>query len=233
MRQIVDDVYLLDGIRGGNVYLLVSSQGLTLVDSGMPGGADRIATQIRGAGYALDDLRAIVLTHAHLDHVGSAGEWAARAGAQILAGRDEVPYVERRAVMPAASPLVRLSNRLQALLSAWVSCTVDGALDDGDLVGALGGMRVIHTPGHTPGSICLYQPERRLLFCGDTFFNAHPLTGRPGLRLSIPVATTDVAQARSSARALAALPLETLCCGHGDPILERAGERIGALLEEA
>jgi glyoxylase-like metal-dependent hydrolase (beta-lactamase superfamily II) len=110
------------------------------------------------------------------------------------------------------------------------SCRVTKALEDGETVEELGGLQVIHTPGHTPGSICLYQPGRRILFCGDFLFNVHPLTGRGGLRFSIPQFSVDAEQARESVQRLLELPIEMLCFGHREPILEGAGERIRELL---
>jgi glyoxylase-like metal-dependent hydrolase (beta-lactamase superfamily II) len=78
---------------------------------------------------------------------------------------------------------------------------------------------VIHVPGHTPGSIALYQPERQILFCGDVFFHDNP---KKGLQVSPPIVSVDVARARESARKLAALPVKTLCVSHGEVILEDA-----------
>jgi glyoxylase-like metal-dependent hydrolase (beta-lactamase superfamily II) len=229
MRQIVPGVYLIEGLRGNsaNVYLLASGEELTLVDSGLPGAADHIAAQLEEKGYLLSNLQAIVLTHSHGDHTGGAAELARRSGAQIMAHQDEVPYIEQTAPLPFGSLLKRLSNWLgDRLLFKRAPCKVDRALQDGNVIEALGGLQVIHTPGHTPGSIALYQPERRIIFCGDTYFNKNPLTGKAGLQLSIPLFTLDIAQMRESARKLAALPVEVLCFGHGEPILAGAGERM-------
>jgi len=231
MRQVVSDVYLFEGLRGANVYLLLSDEGLTLVDSGMDGNADPIAAQLEEAGYPLSRLHSIVLTHAHVDHVGSAAELAGRSGAQILAHRAEVPYIEQIQTMPSASLFRRLMNWLSSrVLFTASACQVDRPLEEGDTIEALGGTQVIHTPGHTPGSISLYQPERRIVFCGDALFNANPLTGAPGLRFPLPTATLDSAQARESVAKLSALNVEVLCCGHGEPILNGASEQIAALL---
>lgn len=234
MRQIVPDVYLMEGLRGdsGNVYLLASGEGLTLVDSGTAGAADQMVDQLREAGYVLSDLQAIVLTHFHSDHTGNAAELARRSGAEVYAHRDDVPYIERTERPPYGSLFQRVLNWLGDRMLKPVPCKVDQVLQGGDVIEALGGLQVIHTPGHTPGSIALYQPERQILFCGDVLFNKHPMTGEKGLRLSLPLFTLDEAQVRESARKLAALPVEVLCCGHGEPVLEGAGERIWALLEE-
>ena len=235
MRQIVPDVYLMEGLRGNsaNVYLLVSREELTLVDSGLPGAADQIAGQLQEGGHSLSDLQAIVLTHSHGDHTGGAAELARRSGAQIMAHQDEIPYIEQTEPLPFGSLLKRLSNWLgDRLLFRRAPCKVDRALQDGDMIEALGGLQVIHTPGHTPGSIALYHPERRLLLCGDAFFNRNPLTGKKGLQLSIPLFTLDVAQMRESARRLTALRVDVLCCGHGEPIVKGAGDRLRVLLEE-
>ena len=233
MRQIVPGVYLMEGLRSNsaNVYLLASGEELTLVDSGLPGAADQIAAQLQEKGYPLSNLQAIVLTHSHADHTGSAAELARRSGVQIMAHQDEVPYIEQTAPLPFSSLLKRLLNWLSnQLLFKRAPCKVDRALQDGDVIETLSGLRVIHTPGHTPGSIALYQPERRILFCGDAFFNRNPLTGKKGLQLSIPLFTLDVAQMRESARKLAALPVDVLCFGHGEPILAGAGERMRELV---
>lgn len=233
MREVVDDVYLLEGLRGCNVYLLVADGGLTLLDSGMMGDADRIVAQLQEAGHPLPDLRRIALTHAHGDHTGGAVGLARDSGARVVAHRDEVPYIEQTEPLPAPSPMQRLLFWLSDhLLFRLSPCKVDRAVEDGDVLDALGGLQVIHTPGHTPGSMALYHPERRILFCGDALFNAHPMTGRPGLRLPLPLVTVDTAKALASVDSLSALPVDVLCCGHGEPIVGGVGERIGALLDD-
>jgi glyoxylase-like metal-dependent hydrolase (beta-lactamase superfamily II) len=156
---------------------------------------------------------------------------ARRSGAQVLAHRDEVPYIEQAKSLPTASLAQRLLNWLgDRILFRLSPCQVDRRVEDGDVIEGLGGTQVIHTPGHTPGSICLYQPERRILFCGDALFNANPITGRPGLRLPIRLVTVDNAQARDSVGKLSTLAVEVLCCGHGEPIMDGAGEKVRALL---
>ena len=232
MREIVPHVTLIEGLRGANVYLLAGQGKLTMVDSGMAGDVERIAAQLRQGGYTMSQVETLVLTHAHGDHVGGAAEVARRSGAEVVAHKDEVPYIEQSRPLPASSPVNRaltwLTNRLLFRLSP---CAVDRALEEGDVLDTLDGLRVIHIPGHTPGSIGLYQPQRGILFCGDALFNAHPMTGEDGLRLPMRLVTVDSAQARDSACKLAALDIEVLCCGHGEPIVGGAAAKIEALLE--
>jgi glyoxylase-like metal-dependent hydrolase (beta-lactamase superfamily II) len=230
MKQIAVDVYQLEGLRNSNVYALATREGVALIDSGTSGAVDQIVGQLEGSGFTLPDLQAIVLTHTHGDHVGSAAELVRRSGSQVMAHRDEVPYIEGTQYLPATSffqrALIWLEKRMASRTTA---CKVTRALEDGETIEELG-LRVVHTPGHTPGSICLYQPERRIVFCGDLLFNGHPFTGRGGLRFSIPQFSVDVEQARESVRRLLELPTEILCCGHGQPILEGAGDRVRELL---
>jgi glyoxylase-like metal-dependent hydrolase (beta-lactamase superfamily II) len=226
MRQVVPDVYLIEGLRASQVYVLVSEEGLTLVDSGSPGEATRIVSQLEEGGYTLSDLRVIVLTHCHFDHTGSAAELARRSGARVLAHRDEVPYIEKTEALPASSFARRLLDWVSDRVFRTAACQVDEALEDGDVVDALGGLQVIHAPGHTPGNIALYGPDRRILFCGDTIFNGNPFSGRGGIQPPPRAFSLDTAQAETSAREVAQLPVEVVCFGHGEPILVRAGERL-------
>jgi glyoxylase-like metal-dependent hydrolase (beta-lactamase superfamily II) len=233
MREVVRDVYLMEGMRGANVYLLVSSEGLTLVDSGLAGDAEHIVAQLEGAGYAVSALSSIVLTHWHGDHTGNAAELARRSGAQVVAHREEVSLIEKTQPVPSASLAQRLLNALvDHVLFRRAPCKVDRPVRDGDVLEALGGMCVLHTPGHSPGSICLYQPERRILFCGDVLFNQHPITGRRRLGRYMRSLTLDNAQAREDVVKLPTAALEVLCCGHGAPVLVGAGEQIERLLQE-
>lgn len=231
MREVVSDVYLMEGLRGSNVYLLASDDELTLVDAGLGSDVDEIVAQLEEGGYALSQLRTILLTHVHGDHVGGAAELAQRPGARIVAHRDEVPYVEQTSSLKLSSLVGRVMNWFSSrVLFRTDACEVDRAVEEGDVVGALGGLEVIHTPGHTPGAMSLYQRERRILFCGDALFNANPMTGRPGLDFPIRLVSVNNAQARESVRKLAELPIDVLCCGHGEPILDGANGKIRALL---
>jgi glyoxylase-like metal-dependent hydrolase (beta-lactamase superfamily II) len=226
MRQVVPDVYLIEGLRASHVYLLVSEDGLILIDSGSPGEATQIESQLEEGGHRLSDLQTIVLTHCHADHTGSAAELARRSGAQVLAHRDEVPYIEKTEALPASSFVRRLLDWVSDRVFRTAACQVDRALEDGDVVDALGGLQVIHAPGHTPGNIALYGSDRRILFCGDTIFNGNPFSGRGGIGPPPRAFSLDTVQAEASARKVAELPVEVVCFGHGEPILEQAGERL-------
>ena len=234
MRQNAADVYQLEGLRNSNVYARAIPGGIVLIDSGLSGSVDQIAAQLEQVGYGLSDLQAVVLTHAHADHIGSAAELARRSGARVLAHHAEALLIEGTRYLPATPLLLRalmwVGKIQRRLFSGPAFPQVDQALDDGEVLEALGGLQVIHTPGHTPGSICLYQPEIGVLFCGDLLFNGNPLTGRGGLRFTISLVSVDAAQARESVQRLQSLPVEVLCCGHGAPILQGAGEGIRELL---
>lgn len=233
MRELVSGVYLMEGLLGANVYLLLSGNGLTLVDSGMAVDAGRILAQLSQAGYAPSDVNNIVLTHWHGDHTGGARMLATRTGAQVLAHREEAPYVEKTLPPPAATGRQRRLNWLgEHVILRRPSCDVDRLLEDGDRIEALDGTLIMHTAGHSPGSLCLYQPEREILFCGDAIFNRHPITQRRGLGLYMRFLTLDNERAYQVACRLATLPVQVLCCGHGEPILEGAGEQMRALFRD-
>jgi glyoxylase-like metal-dependent hydrolase (beta-lactamase superfamily II) len=229
MRRIAEGVYLLEGLRAVNVYALVSDGAVTLIDSGMQGAADTIAQQLSEQELDLSMVRYLVATHAHGDHVGCLAELARRSGGQVVAHREEVPYIEQGLSFPSASPFKRMFNWFGDRILTREPCPVGRPVEDGDVLDFFGGFQVVHTPGHSPGSICLYLKDSRILFCGDLLFNRHPLTGRKGLRYSLAVVSQDVVQARESVGRLLDLQIETLCPGHGEPILKDAGSRIRTL----
>jgi glyoxylase-like metal-dependent hydrolase (beta-lactamase superfamily II) len=221
MRQLLPDVYLVEGLRAAHAYLLTSESGHTLVDAGTPGEADRIQGEIEDGGFSLSDVEVIILTHGHNDHVGSAAELAQRSRAEILAHEAEVPFVEGTAPLPFTALHKRAFSWLGDRLLGAEPCTVDRALQDGELIDALGGLQVVLAPGHTPGCVALYQPERRILFLGDVFFHRNEGPGLPP-----DIVSVDVDLAAASARKVASLPTDVACFGHGEPILEGAGKQL-------
>ena len=105
---------------------------------------------------------------------------------------------------------------------------VDIQLEGGEILKPLGGLRVVPTPGHTPGSICLYAPERKLLFVGDALQRR-----RKKLRLPAKMVSTDLVAAIASVKKMAELDLEIICFGHGRPLFEGVHGRLTALIERS
>jgi len=232
MKQLIDGVYRLEGLRSSNAFLIDSSGDLALVDTGMAGDAARIIKQIEAVGYKITELKTVMLTHAHGDHTGGAAGIVQRSGAMVMSHRSEVPYIEGKEKLPSGSVLQRAVRWLDNRISGGgPGIMVSRALEDGDRLDYLGGLEVIHSPGHTPGSICLYQERNRVLFSGDLLFNGNLITGRGGLRYPPRFFSVDSAEVEKSFQRLGSLMVRVLCVGHGDPIVRREAVRLSDLFQ--
>lgn len=225
--EIIPNVHLVPGLRGANVYLLVGSTS-TLVDSGMPGNSDAILCYLDSLSLAAANLTRIVITHYHVDHVGSVAAIKQRTSSRALAHPADAPFISAEQSPPRPQgAIMRLLFRVVPTMSRFDPVPVDMTLQDGDRLDLLGGATVVHVPGHTPGSIVLYFPSERLLICGDAISHRANRLGPPPKPF-----TVDMDQAIASLHRLAELEFDVLCPGHGAPIVSGADEQVRALVRE-
>lgn len=201
--------------------------GATLVDAGLPGQAEVIGGLLAESGVEISQLRRIILTHQDIDHIGSLAQLVSASGAQVLAHAVEVPFIDGTQLPRFARPEV-LTQRpeLRTVAAAFQPTHVDQALEDGTRLDLAGGVRVMFTPGHTPGHLCLYLERSKALISGDA------LTADNG-RLQGPneSATPDMPTARASIRKLAMLDIATIVCYHGGVVSEDAGGQLRRLAQ--
>jgi glyoxylase-like metal-dependent hydrolase (beta-lactamase superfamily II) len=204
VRAIAPDVYEipLTRVRAH----LICDDGLTLIDAGLARSRPRIARAVESLGRSLDELDRVVCTHCHPDHAGGAFE--------LL--DDDVDLVMHPADLERVSVTFReaLRRPSRGRFFAALTRTPTRAVPvkDGDVLPVLGGLHVVHTPGHTPGSICLYAPRHRLLFVGDAL---QARFGRIGFASRLY--SDDYVGARDAVKRLAELEVETIVFSHYPP----------------
>jgi glyoxylase-like metal-dependent hydrolase (beta-lactamase superfamily II) len=202
MQQIMPGVFAFTGLVMGRVYILEGAGGLTLIDAGIGPAAGTVLKQLQGHGHRPSDVKRILITHAHPDHVGGLARLQAATGAQVLAHEQEHQVLKD--VLSSARAVPPLSE-----------------LRAGEMLPeVLDGLQVIHTPGHTLGSVCFWQPEQRLLFCGDVMLHLR------GLGLPLPFVTVDMAENKRSVKKLAELDARGVCFGHGQPLVHDAAAQL-------
>ena len=167
--EIIPNVHLIPGITA-NPYLLIDADGLTLIDTGIPGSSRKILRYMAKLGYKPGDLKRILLTHADMDHVGGLAALKTASGARVYAHAIEAEAMAAghpsRPLKPR-NTLMKVVFALTGRLFRTRPFQVDERLADGQVLPILGGLRVVETPGHTPGHISLYAPSAGILFVGD------------------------------------------------------------------
>lgn len=215
-------------------YLIVTDDGITLVDAGLPGHWNDLQAELRVLGRPLSDIRGVVVTHGDSDHVGFAQRLHDETGVRIFVHADDADRA-RGGDTPKTvwgtkrvGPVLRFlgySIRKGGMRPRWLADLVE--MHDGDLLDLPGDVRVIGMPGHSPGSVAVYSPLVRAVFVGDALTTRNVLTGAVG---AAPAPFTDEPdRALASLDRIADLDADWVLPGHGAPLHAAPREVVAAV----
>jgi glyoxylase-like metal-dependent hydrolase (beta-lactamase superfamily II) len=214
-----------------NIYLVEEGGRVTVVDAGMPGNWDVLMKGLARIGRTLADVDGLVLTHAHADHVGVAER--IRVGApceafihaddrdSLIAGK-RPPGGMDRGFSVRLVKMVAYGVRKRGL--SMIPVAEASSFDHGDVLDLPGSPRIVHAPGHTPGSCAILFEERGALMTGDSLGTLDVVTGKTGPRIA-PF-YTDKAMAVASLARLDGLPARIVLPGHGEPFEGTPAEAV-------
>lgn len=210
-----------------NTFVLVDDDGqVTLVDAGLKRAPKAIVAALQHIGHGPSDVTRLLVTHAHPDHVGGLAGLRGRTGATVAVHERDAAYVRegRGPVLDRST----LGGRLFRRNGSSPPTPVDDELVDGQLLDVAGGLRVVHTPGHTPGHVSFLHEPTRVLITGDSVFNAF---GR--MRWPFASLCTDAALNQKSADTLGELDYDIAAFTHGPEIREDARKAVRGFLAAA
>lgn len=214
--RLADGVWRIPTTPGDwiNAFAVSGADGITLVDAGLSlrPSRDRLAAGLRAIGADPADVAHVVVTHAHPDHTGGLAALVAASGARV--------HVHEREAIYLADGRTPRTSRGKTRSFAKVAKT-EPFLDDAELPG---GLRAVHTPGHSPGHVALLHPETGVLITGDAVMNLR------GVRYAPAFLCTDPDRNRDSADRLGDLDFGTVAFAHGPELRRDARERLRDLL---
>ena len=217
-KPLISGVNMLPGMV--NVYLLKTSDGYALIDTGFPGSADKILKALAAEGIQPHGVKHIVLTHAHPDHIGSAAALKRSTGATVYAHAEDAPIIHAGKGFRKMKAAPGLRNKIMfKVLSAFQreleGTVVDKLVADGESLPFDKDLVAIHVPGHSKGQLALMlNRDGGLLFVADACIN------RGGMQLTAAIEDED--ETRRSLAKLANMKFEAACFGHGKPLMSGA-----------
>lgn len=226
MMEVAQDIYHFSK-SPFNWYVVEDGGRLTLVDAGFPGHYRDFVAGIRSIGFGVNDLEAVILTHCHADHTGFAERLRKESGATVYIHQEDKMAIGRRYQLPWTG---LLSNAWRPFVASLLGhATLKGvftmpriqfsvAFNDGDELDVPGKPQVVHVPGHTPGEVAFYLPERNVLFSGDTLVTQCLMSGRE-TKPQVPTRSLNhnTKQASKALDKLSELGSVTMLPGHGKP----------------
>jgi glyoxylase-like metal-dependent hydrolase (beta-lactamase superfamily II) len=210
-----------------NWALLTDGQDVTLVDAGYPGDHARVIEALARIGRRVEDVKAVVVTHAHIDHIGTIPRLLEKTDAAVYMSETETHHARREYLQQATERDVTLQSARSPRTLAWalrivaVGATKNVSLDDplacapGVALDIPGRPVPVPTPGHTSGHNAYHLVEVGAVFTGDALATAHPTTSTDGPQLLKPFFAHDPDEAVSTLDAIAALDGDLLLPGHG------------------
>ena len=216
-KRVIDGVHIV-AMAMANAFLIEGGDGLTMIDAGYPGKEEAVFTAIRGLGRSPDQLKHLIFTHGHHDHIGSAAAIVRETGARTYMHPLDIPMAESGGPfrpMQGAPGLLRqmLCKLLYHPDERMEPVAIDQPLTPGEILPIAGGIEIIHTPGHCAGQVALLWRPGRMLFAGDVCMNI--------MGLGDPVGFESLNDGRASQRKLAGLSFDAVGFGHGAPITSR------------
>jgi glyoxylase-like metal-dependent hydrolase (beta-lactamase superfamily II) len=226
MQEVITGVSIVERTQGSNVYL-VDGEPPALIDAGFPLDARRVIRQLRKNQNR--DPGFLIATHYHIDHMGSARTLKDAFKATIAVHDADADIIEGKAPyqMFKVDALRTIYYSALAPLFRYENVMVEERLFEGEILDLFEGLEVIHVPGHTAGSIMLYEAKRGILFSGDTLRNEKGILEGPPPEFSPGV---DEAFWHIKEKVLR-LDFDTLLPGHGAPVIGGARAKVERMMK--
>jgi glyoxylase-like metal-dependent hydrolase (beta-lactamase superfamily II) len=224
VSEVAGGVHRL-GTRWANFHLVAEGDEGILVDAGYPRYFTQLQTTAQTLGVGLKGIRAVIVTHHHVDHAGTAEAVRSRAGADVFVGAADASIV--RGERPSHPPHGFWREAWRPSMIAYLlhSARTGGgryrpvgavrALDEDGALDLPGRPRIVRTPGHTAGHCSVFLQERGVLLAGDAMVNFDYASGQRGPKLHR--FNEDRDKAIASLERLDGLEAEVVLFGHGDP----------------
>jgi len=222
VKRVINGVHIIP-MGMANAFLIEANDELTLIDAGYPGKEAAVFEAIRGSGHSSDQLKYLIFTHGHPDHIGSAAAIVRKTGARTYMHPSDIPMAESggpfRPMTPAPGLLGIVLCKLTYHPERRVEpVAINQPLTEGEVLPIAGGIEVIHAPGHCAGQVALLWRPGRMLFAGDVGTNI--------MGLGDPVGFENLEEGRASQGKLASLSFDVVGFGHGKPIARDALTRF-------
>ncbi len=222
VKCVIEGVHVVP-MGMANAFLIEGDDGLALIDAGFPDKQATVFGAIRGLGRSPEQLKHLIFTHGHPDHIGSAAAIVRETGATTYMHPVDTPIAESGGPFRPMRAAPGLLRRVMCTLffhpdERVEPVGIDQPLTPGEILPVAGGFEVIHTPGHCAGQVALLWRPGRMLFTGDVCMNI--------MGLGDPVGFENLNDGRASQHKLAGLSFDAAGFGHGEPIAVDASARF-------
>jgi glyoxylase-like metal-dependent hydrolase (beta-lactamase superfamily II) len=232
-------VFFVEG-PASNWLIVRDASGFLLIDGGYPADRDAVLESVRELGLDPADAKAMLITHGHVDHAGSAGYFSQTFGTPVLCSPEELAHVQgkEKHQVTFGQVLVRawrprvfrwMLHVIKAKALQAEPATRAEAWTAEALRSLPGKPEAILLPGHTPGNVALLLPDAGAVAVGDTFVSGHPISTKSGPQMLHRMYHSDAATALAAARSLRTVQANVILPGHGPALHLTLAEAIAAL----